>query len=109
MNYVLYDGDCPFCSNLSNRISSLIKDSDILFFPFNSFEGRELISKYEIKNIDSVIYIDNQERIFLRATALLTVCKSMKFPYNLFFIFNIFPNYFLNLVYNFIAKNRHKI
>ena len=61
MSYVLYDGDCPFCSNLSNKISSLIDDSDILFFTFNSFEGRELIAKYEIKNIDSVIYIDNQE------------------------------------------------
>ena len=109
MSYVLYDGDCPFCSNLSNKISSLIDDSDILFFTFNSFEGRELIAKYEIKNIDSVIYIDNQENIFLRATALLTVCKFMKFPYNLFYIFNILPNYFLNLIYNFIAKNRHKI
>ena len=109
MRYVLYDGDCQFCSNLSNKISSLIEDSDILFFPFNSSEGRKLISKYEIKNVDSVIYIDNQEKIFLRATALLTVCRFMKFPYNLFYIFNILPNYFLNLIYNFIAKNRYKI
>ena len=109
MSYVLYDGDCQFCSNLSNKISSLIEDSDIFFFPFNSFEGSELISKYEIKNIDSVIYIDNQEKIFLKATALLIICRFMKFPYNLLYIFNILPNYFLNLVYNFIAKNRHKI
>ena len=109
MRYILYDGDCPFCSNLAHKISSLIEDSDILFFPFNSFEGSQLISKYEIKNINSVIYIDNQEKIFLQARALLIICRFMKFPYNFLYIFNILPNYFLNLVYNFIAKNRHKI
>ena len=109
MRYVLYDGDCQFCSNLSNKMSSLVEDSNILFFPFKSNEGRELIVKYDIKNIDSVIYIDHQKKIFLRATSVLNVCKFIKFPYNLFYIFNIFPNSFLNLVYNFIAKNRHKI
>ena len=49
MRYVLYDGDCQFCSNLAYKISSLIEDSDTLFFSFKSFNGRELIAKYEIK------------------------------------------------------------
>ena len=109
MKYVLYDGDCQFCSNLAHKISSLIKDSDTLFFPFKSFKGKELISNYNIQNIDSVIYINSQELIFLRATAVLNVCKFMKFPYNLFYIFNILPNSCLNLAYNFIAKNRNNI
>ena len=109
MRYILYDGDCPFCSNLAHKISSLIEDSDTLFFSFKSFNGRELISNYGIQNIDSVIYINSQEKIFLRATAVLNVCKFMKFPYNLFYIFNIFPTSFLNLLYNFIAKNRNNI
>ena len=109
MKYVLYDGNCRFCSNLAHKISSLIKDSDALFFSFKSFKGLELISNYNIKNIDSVIYIDHQEKIFFRATAVLNICRFMKFPYNLFLLFNILPNSFLNLAYNFIAKNRHKI
>ena len=109
MRYVLYDGDCQFCSNLAHKISSLIEDSDTLFFSFKSFKGLELISNYNIKNIDSVIYIDHQEKIFFRATAVLNICRFMKFPYNLFYIFNILPNSFLNLAYNFIAKNRNNI
>ena len=109
MRHVLYDGDCQFCSNLTHKISSLIEDSDILFFSFKSYEGKELISKYGIKNIDSVIYIDSQKKIFLRSAAVLNVCKFMKFPYNFFYIFNILPHSFLNLVYNFIAKNRNNI
>ena len=109
MRYVLYDGDCQFCSNMAHRISSLIGNPDILFVSFKSFKGREIISNYAIQNIDSVIYINAQEKIFLRANAVLNVCKFMKFPYNLFYIFNILPNSFLNLVYNFISKNRNNI
>ena len=109
MSYLLYDGNCQFCLNMSNKLSSLTKKSNIFFLPFSSLEAKELISKYEIKNLDSVIYIDNQERIFLRANAFFSICKFMKFPYNLLFVFNLLPNSFLNSVYNFIAKNRHKI
>ena len=109
MGYVLYDDDCQFCSNLVKKTSSLIKGSDILFFPFNSFKGAELRSNYNIQDIDSVIYIDAREKIFLKAAAVLNICKFMRFPYNLFLIFSILPNGFLNLVYNFISKNRMKI
>ena len=109
MRYVLYDGDCQFCSNLAHKTSSLIEGSDTLFLSFKSFNGRELISNYGIQNINSVIYINSQDKIFLRANAVLNICKFMKFPYNLFYIFNILPNPFLNLVYNFISKNRNNI
>ena len=109
MRYVLYDDECQFCSNLVKKTSSLIEGSVILFFSFNSCKGKELISNYNIQDIDSVIYIDPREKIFLKADAVLNICKFMIFPYNLFSIFNILPNSFLNLVYNFISKNRMNI
>ena len=109
MRYVLYDDDCQFCSNLVKKTSSLIEDSGILFSSFNSCKGKELISNYNIQDIDSVIYIDPREKIFLKAAAVLNICKFMRFPYNFFSIFNILPNSFLNLVYNLISKNRMNI
>ena len=81
MRYVLYDGDCQFCYNLAQKISSLIEGSDTLFCSFKSVKGQELIFNYDIENIDSVIYIDSKEKIFLKANAVLNVCKFMKFPY----------------------------
>ncbi len=106
MRYVLYDGNCSFCCNIIERLSSLINSSVILFFSFESPEGIKLITKYNLRNINSVIYIDHQDKIFFKASAVLNICKIMQFPYNLLNIFNIFPNSFLNLVYNFISKNR---
>ena len=109
MGSVLYDDDCKFCSNLVKKTSSLIEDSVVLFLPFNSIKGRELLFNYNIEDINSVIYIDQREKIFLKAEAVFRICKFMRFPYNIFSIFNIFPNILLNLAYNFIARNRMKI
>ena len=52
MRYVLYDSDCRFCINMTQKISSLIKGSTILFIPFKSFQGKELISYYNIQQIE---------------------------------------------------------
>ena len=109
MGSVLYDDDCKFCSNLVKKTSSLIDDSVVLFLPFNSIKGKELLSNYNIEDINSVIYIDQREKIFLKAEAVLCICKFMRFPYNLFSIFNILPNILLNLVYNFISRNRMRL
>ena len=109
MGSVLYDDDCKFCSNLVKKTSSLIEDSVVLFLPFNSIKGRELLFNYNIEDINSVIYIDQREKIFLKAEAVLCICKFMRFPYNLFSIFNLLPNTLLNLIYNFISRNRMRI
>ena len=109
MGSVLYDDDCKFCSNLVKKTSSLIEDSVVLFLPFNSIKGKELLSNYNIEDINSVIYIDQREKIFLKAEAVLCICKFMRFPYNLFSIFNLLPNTLLNLIYNFISRNRMRI
>ena len=109
MGYVLYDDDCQFCCNLVKKTSSLLDGSPILFLPFNSVRGKEVLSNYSIKYFDSVIYIDQREKIFLKAAAVLHICSFMSFPYNLLSIFNIFPNNLLNLVYTFIARNRMKL
>jgi predicted DCC family thiol-disulfide oxidoreductase YuxK len=92
MRCVLYDDDCQFCSNLVKKTSSLIEGSVILFFPFNYCKGKEIISNYNIQDLDSVIYIDPREKIFLKAAAVLNICKFMKFQYNLLAIFNILPD-----------------
>ena len=47
MRYLIYDGDCSFCCDIVKRLSLLLDDSIILFFPFKSIKGQELISYYK--------------------------------------------------------------
>ena len=108
MKYLLYDNECPLCCNIVRKISRLTKNLDISYEHIRSKKGKELIEKYYLENIDSVIYIENK-RAFIKSNAIMRICKQMSFPYNLSYILNIFPEPLLNLGYDFIAKNRLKI
>ena len=109
MKYLLYDNECPFCCNIVKKLSSLIEDPSISYIPLNSKQGKKLITKYSLENLRSVIYINHNNKIFVKSNAILNICKLMNFPYKLLYILNIFPTYFLNLGYNFIARNRMRI
>ena len=103
--YVLYDGNCSFCISIMQWSSSLIRTENILFYPFESLVAKEVISTSNIKDLNSVIYINNG-KIFYKSSAVLNICKHLKKPYKYFYLFRFFPNSILNLGYDFIAKRR---
>mgnify|MGYP001261240931 CR=1 FL=1 len=106
MNYLLYDNACPFCCNIVKKISPLLEKRNISYIHIKSKKGISLINKYSLENINSIIYINQNNKVFIKSTAILNICKLMKFPYNLTYILIVFPKFFLNIVYDFIAKNR---
>lgn len=106
MNYLLYDHECPFCCRIVRKISSSIDKNDVSYNPLKSKKGKQLIKKYTLENIRSVVYINNNKKIFIKSSAILNLCKHMKFPYNMLYVLNIIPSFILDLAYNFIAKNR---
>ncbi|MEE2953545.1 MAG: DUF393 domain-containing protein [Bacteroidota bacterium] len=109
MRYLLYDGDCSFCSSIVHKVSSVKGDSLIIFVPFKSIQAKELIALHSINDINSVIYINSESKIYFKASAVLNICKILKFPYYFLYSFNILPNYFLNLLYDFVARNRTRL
>ena len=109
IHYLLYDNECPFCSNIVERISSLIRNIDISYNHLKSKKGQELTKQYSLQNIKSVIYINHNNKVFIKSNAILNLCKHMIYPYNIFYILNIIPSPLLNLGYDFIAKNRMRI
>ena len=109
MKYLLYDNECPFCSRIIKKISPLITTSEISYIQLTSPKGKKLIKNYSLENINSVIYINEKEKIFIKANAILNLSNHMKFPYNLFYILRIIPKSILNLLYDLIAKNRMRI
>tara|TARA_B100001142_G_scaffold312567_1_gene348091 strand:+ start:253 stop:582 length:330 start_codon:yes stop_codon:yes gene_type:complete len=109
MCIVLYDNECPFCCNIVKKLSHLITQKDISYQYLKSEEGSGLIQKYHLENVKSIIYIDQHNKVFIKSNAVLNLCKEMKFPYRLFYVFAVLPKSFLDLIYDFIAKHRMKI
>ncbi len=109
MRYLIYDDECDFCCNIVSILNPLVDRSVITYIPLKSQKTKELIDFHTLQNIDSVIYLDDKGSIYIKAIAVLKVFRMMSFPYNLFYIFNIFPTSFLNYIYDFIARNRMKL
>jgi len=105
---VLYDGECNFCNKWVSFAKNKLKKNKISFIPFNSIEGMKIIEKFQIKNKNSVAYIQN-DIVFFKSSAVLKICKQLQFPYNLLQFSKIIPNFLLNFVYDFIAKRRLKL
>lgn len=105
---VLFDGECNFCDA---SVQFIIKRDPKKVFQFTSLQsdiGKGLLNKYNApENLDSFVLIDG-DKYFLQSTAALRVCKDLKGPYKLLYIFVIVPKPIRNFVYQFIAKNRYK-
>ena len=109
MCILLYDNECPFCCNIVKKLSFLITQKNISYNHIKSKEGEKIIERYSLENVRSIIYITENKKVFIKSNAILNLCREMKFPYYLFYIFAILPTNFLDLIYDFIAKHRMKL
>ena len=109
MRYLLYDSNCPFCNKVIKKVSKLINDKKIKILAINSKEGNHIIKLNNLENVNSVIFINTKGEVYLKSEAIIKISLLMRFPFNTLYIFNIFPNRILDLIYDFVAKNRMKI
>ena len=105
---VLYDGECQFCEKWVHFAQSKLQDKTISFLPINSVEAIKIEQEFQIRNQDSVVYIQNNI-IFFKSQAVLKICKQLQFPYNYLVFLKILPTFLLNFGYDFIAKRRLKL
>lgn len=105
---VLYDGECQFCKKWVHFSQSKLQDETISFLPFNSVEAIKIEQEFQIKNQNSVVYIQDNI-VFLKSRAILKICKHLQFPYNYLVFSKILSTFLLDFGYDFIAKRRLKL
>ena len=108
MKVVLFDGECNFCNRSVQFIIKRDQNKKFKFASLQSTIGRELVEKHSIpKSIDSVVLVDN-ERAYTKSSAVLRIALGLDRYWNLLSIFLLVPVPIRNIVYDLIAKNRHK-
>ena len=105
---VLFDGYCNLCSWWVHFILKHDKQKRFRFCALQSTAAEKLFSRfnYSEKNKSVVLLVDN--KIFLKSTAVLTICKQLKGFWPLIYVFIIVPSFIRDGVYDFIAKHRYK-
>lgn len=105
---IFFDGECNLCNR---SVQFIIKRDSKGVFKFASQAseiGEKLIKQYRIPGqIDSIILVD-ENRIYLESDAVLRICKDLDGLWKLLSIFLIIPKRIRNMIYQVVAKNRHK-
>lgn len=109
MKVVLFDGECNFCSQSVQFIIKRDKRKQFKFASLQSTSGRELVEKHNIpKTIDSVVLVDN-DRAYTKSSAVLRIALGLERYWKLLYVFLLVPVPLRNIIYDIIAKNRHKL
>jgi predicted DCC family thiol-disulfide oxidoreductase YuxK len=100
---IIYDGYCTMCNSSVSFIQRADKKQKFEFLSRYSDEAK----KYKATEIDSIILVDG-DLIYYKSQAVLKIASELGYPYKLAFIFKVFPRNWLNVIYDFVARNRHK-
>ena len=106
---IFYDSECIMCSRFALLVFKYDKNSSIYFSSLDSelFKSIKQNSTNFIPD-ETVVFYNNKENIYYKSEAVLKICRQLKFPLNLFVVFNFLPTRFLNWVYGLIAVSRKK-
>jgi len=107
---VLFDGVCNLCNQFVQTIIKHDKKDIYRFASLQSDYGQK-VQKYlglNPKNIKSIILYEPGIAYYNKSEAALRIIKSFGGVYSLIGIFQIFPNFIGNAVYDLVAFNRYR-
>ncbi|TDK59292.1 thiol-disulfide oxidoreductase DCC family protein [Bacillus salipaludis] len=104
---VLFDGVCNLCNH---SVQFIIKRDVSGKFKFASLQGEtgnRMITKYGLApDLNSFVLIEN-DKVYMKSTAALRVCRELKGAWKLFAILMMIPTNIRDYIYDIIAKNRY--
>jgi predicted DCC family thiol-disulfide oxidoreductase YuxK len=106
---IFFDGVCGFCNGAVNFIITRDKKDKFLFAALQSEAGKEFLTTHQLSasDFDSVV-VFRGGKVFKKSAAAFQVTGQMGFPWSILSVFKIFPAFFSDFFYDFIARNRYR-
>ena len=106
---ILFDGTCAFCEGSVRFVA----ERDNGYFRFGASQnpaGQALLQQFGNTGdaAGSMILIEG-DQIYMRSDAVLRIAQRMTAPWKFAAVFRLVPRSIRDLVYRFIAANRHRI
>lgn len=106
---LFFDSDCLFCNRWVQRIHSHALHSDLYFSGLKGKETEHHLSEEERASLSGIILVVNGKK-YHKGLALRCLFHEVKAPLSLLLMLTfVCPLFLLNGIYNFIARNRHRI
>lgn len=106
---ILFDGICNFCNNAVNFIIKRDKNSVLKFAALQSNIAHKILKNNNLPTADlhSFVFIE-KDKIFIRSTAALRVCRYLNGLWPLMYGLIIVPRFIRDSIYKWISKNRYR-
>ena len=107
---ILFDGVCNLCNSSVLKVIKYDKKNRFMFTSIQSETGKNILShlNIDILKIDSIILFEPGISYDVKSTAILKIIKYLGGIWNIAYIGLLFPEFFRNHIYDYIAKNRYK-
>jgi predicted DCC family thiol-disulfide oxidoreductase YuxK len=104
---IIYDGICVLCNHF---IRFILKKDKKAHFKATNLQSDFTKKKYpEILAVDSVAVILEDGKILQKSKAVYYILQKVKILFFLRILIYVFPTFFSNIVYDFIALIRYKL
>jgi predicted DCC family thiol-disulfide oxidoreductase YuxK len=108
-NLILFDGMCNLCSGSVQFIITRDPKAKFQFASLQSKLGQEQLERFRLdKTILHSVILIQEEHFLQRSDAALAIAKQLSGAWPAFYFFKIFPRFFRDGAYDWIARNRYK-
>lgn len=105
---MLFDGVCNFCNRMVNFAIRNDPKAKLRFAPLQSATGQALKEQYGVSpDADTIVFIENGKS-YTYARAAIRVCRYLRWPARMLYMFVVVPRFISQPVYKWIARNRYK-
>lgn len=107
---ILFDGVCNLCNSFVQFVIKYDKKDIFRFVALQSDLGKKIIKNIGIenKNIDSVVFYEPNVFYLIKSNAALEILENLGGIFKIAILLKIFPRFFRDFIYDFIARNRYK-
>lgn len=101
---IFFDSNCPLCQRAIRKIQKIDTVNQFEYLPLNSEKAWEKLPKELLKG-DTLVLLENGEKIWIRAKAIFRICALLGGKYGWLGALVYLPG--LDFFYNLIARHRH--
>jgi predicted DCC family thiol-disulfide oxidoreductase YuxK len=106
---VLYDSECGLCNRSVQFILKHERNQKLQFTSLQGSFSKKVISEINLKNdFNESILFYRDGKLFSKSKAVLSIIPFLRWYFYPILIFWLIPNFFRDLIYDLVAKNRNR-